>query len=246
MIASLSKAFSAYTRKPFNFVWSSLLYIIMLLLFTLGCAGLFVIYFLFASVFNKAVSFSSISTLVVSAFIVIIFMFFANGLNAALAMAYRKSMNREKTSLMAFYSHALGRAPVMFALMLIRDLAWLLLVGPFIAVYVYMLQGVAYVDLLLGAYAVFMTFILHMAFTPAFLSAGAYKTGLLASLRNSLRLLRNKHIFFICLYAMFALAWLLSFVPFIQLATLFFAYPVLYAAMLSMLETGMKMEMEED
>jgi hypothetical protein len=218
----------------------------MLMLFTLACAGLFVVYFLFASVFNKTVSFSSISTIIVSVFIVIIFMFFANGLNGALAAAYRRAMGKEKTSLVAFYSDALGRAPVMFALMLVRDLVWLLLVGPFIAAYFYALQGVVYMDVLLIAYALFMTFLIHMVFTPAFLSAGAYGTGMVLSLRNTVRLLRNRHIFFICLYALFALVWLLSFVPFIQLATLFFAYPVVYGAMITMLETGIRMETEEE
>ncbi len=246
MIASLSRAFSAYSRKPFNFAWCSIIYLFMLLLFTLACVGIFILYFLFASVFNKTVSFSSISTIIVSTFVVIIFLFFANGLNGALSIAYRRAMGKEKTSLVAFYSYALGRAPVMFALMLVRDLLWLLLVGPFIAAYIYALQGVAYMDALLAAYALFMTFVIHMVFTPAFLSAGAYGTGMLPSLRNTVRLLRNRHIFFICLYALFALVWLLSFVPFIQLATLFFAYPVVYGAMLVMLESGIRMETEED
>jgi hypothetical protein len=244
MIASLSRAFSAYSKKPFNFVWCSLTYLVLLILFTLACIGIFIVYFLFASVFNKAVSFSSISTIIVSTFVVIIFLFFANGLNGALAMAYRKAMGKEKTSLVAFYSYALGRAPVMFALMLVRDLIWLVAIGPFIAAYVYAFQGVAYMDALLAAYALFMTFIIHMLFTPAFLSAGAYGTGMMASLRNAVRLLRRKHIFFICLYALFALVWLLNFVPFIQLATLFFVYPVVYGAMISLLETGMRIETE--
>lgn len=246
MIASLSRAFDAYSRKPFNFVWCSLLYIIMLALFLLACIGLFIIYFLFASVINKAVSFTSLSTIIVSALIVLVFLFFANGLNGALAASYRRAIDKGKTSLVVFYSDALAKAPVMFAIMLIRDLIWLVLVGPAIVGYIYALQGVAYVDLLALGYVLSMTFVIHMIFTPAFLSAGAFGTGMMPSLRNAFRLLRNKHIFFICLFALFALVWLLSFVPFIQLATLFFVYPVAYGAMISLMESGVRMETEEE
>jgi hypothetical protein len=35
-------------------------------------------------------------------------------------------------------------------------------------------------------------------------------------------------------------------VPFIQLATLFFAYPVVYSAMISMMESGIRIETEEE
>jgi hypothetical protein len=246
MIAALSKAFSAYTRKPFNFAWCSLLYVIMLLLFALACAGLFIIYFLLASVLNNTVSFTSLSTVIVSALVVLIFLFFANGLNGALATAYRRAMNKEKTSLVTFYSDTLSKAPAMFSIMIVRDLVWLLLVAPFIAAYLYVLHGIAYMDALLIVYALFMTFIIHMLFTPAFISAGAYGTEMMPSLRNMFRLLRNRHILFIGLYAVYASSWLLSFVPFIQLATLFFAYPVTYGAMISMLEDGIKIEREDD
>jgi hypothetical protein len=246
MIASLSKSFTAYSRKPFMFVWCSFLYLLMLALFTLASLGLFIIYFLIASVFNKAVSFTSLSTILVSVLILIMLAFFANGLNGALAAAYRRAMNREKTSLVTFYSQALSRAPPMFAIMLVRDLVWMVLVGPFIALYIYALQGVAYMDALIGAYALFTTFIIHMLFTPAFVSAGAFGTGMVLSLRNAVRLLRNRHIFFIALYALFAIVWLLSFVPFIQLATLFFAYPVVYGALIAMLEGGTRREDTEE
>ncbi len=246
MIASLSRAFNAYSRKPFNFVWCSLLYLVMLALFLLACIGLFILYFLFASVINKTVSFTSLSTIIVATLVVLLFLFFANGLNGALAASYRRSMDREKTSLVMFYSDALSRSPVMFAIMLVRDLIWLVLVGPAIVGYIYALQGVAYMDLLIGGYALSMTFLIHMIFTPAFLSAGAFGTGMMPSLRNTSRLLRNKHIFFICLYALFALVWLLSFVPFIQIATLFFAYPVVYGAMITLMESGVRMETEEE
>lgn len=246
MIASLSKSFTAYSKKPFTFVWCSFLYLLMLALFVLASAGLFIIYFLVASVFNKAVSFTSLSTILVSVFILLLFSLFANGLNGALAAAYRRAMNKEKTSLITFYSQAISRAPPMFAIMLVRDLIWLVLVGPFIAAYAYALQGVAYMDVLLGAYALFMTFIIHMLFTPAFISAGAFGTGMVLSLRNAVRLLRNRHIFFIALYALFAAVWLLSFVPFVQLATLFFAYPVVYGAMIAMLEGGTRVEDTEE
>jgi hypothetical protein len=259
MIASLSRAFDAYSKKPFNFAWCSLLYIVMLLLFGLACIGFFIIYFLFMSVINQPVSFTPISittlpTIIVSVFIALVFLFFANGLNGALATAYRRALERNKTSLVAFYNDSLAKAPVCFAIMLVRDLIWLVLVGPAIGGYVYVvLQGAADTSILLPAYlvsmtyAIIMTFIIHMVFTPALLSAGAFGTGMMASLRNSYRLLRSKHVYFVGLYAVFAVTWLLSFVPIIQLASLFFAYPITYGSLITMLESkGARMETEEE
>jgi hypothetical protein len=138
--------------------------------------------------------------------------------------------------------------------MLIRDLIWLVLVGPAIAGYVYVvLQGTADAGLLLPSYvvavgyALVMTFLIHMAFTPAFLSAGAFGTGMTASLKNSYRLLRKKHVFFVGLYALFAVTWLLDFVPIVQLASLFAAYPITYGSLIAMLENnGIRVETEDD
>jgi hypothetical protein len=128
----------------------------------------------------------------------------------------------------------------MFGIMLLRDLLWLLLAGPGIAIYMYFLKDVAIMDILTGMYVLTVTFVLHMLFTPAFISAGALGTSFFGSMKHAFEFLRRRHIFFITIYALYAVVWFMNFIPFVQFITLFFAYPVLYAAMVVMFEESLK------
>jgi hypothetical protein len=67
-----------------------------------------------------------------------------------------------------------------------------------------------------------------------FISAGTLDTPLFQSMKNGFVFLRRKHFFFILLYGIFAVAWLLNFIPLLQLATIFAVYPILYSAMIIM------------
>jgi hypothetical protein len=149
----------------------------------------------------------------------------------------------------AFFNNALDRAPQMFAIQLLRDLVWLVLAGPVIALYFYVLVGVPYMDWIAGLVILMITFIVHMIFTPAFISAGAFDSGLYGSLRNGFNVLRRKHVMFIGLYILFAFIWVLNFIPFVQLVTIFFLYPILHTAIIVMVENSGKtkgMQKEED
>lgn len=245
MIESITKAFNSYSKKPFLFVWSSLMYIILLLAFFFAALGIILIYFIGLSLFDRTLEIEALPTLAIFGVIGVAFIFFINGLNAALAKAYRSAVWQEKTSLTKFYSYALEKSLEMFGIMLVRDLFWLLLVGPAIAVYIYFLDGVQYMDLLLAVYGVFMTFIIHMLFTPAFISAGAFNMGTFNSMKHAFEFMRKKHIFFIAMFMLFAVVWALNLIPFVQFITLFFAYPLLYAAMIVMMEDSLKIT-EED
>ncbi len=246
MIDSIKKTFASYSKGPFLFVWSSIMYVFMIFVFLFACLGLLLAYFLTLSVFNTPLDTGSPVTLAVFAVIVLIFMFFANGLNASLARAYHSAVWKEKTSLTRFYSYALDKAPEMFGIMLLRDLLWLVVAGPAIAVFIFFLKGVAFMDILLYVYLLGVTFVIHMLFTPAFLSAGAFGTDLFSSMRHGFDFLRRKHIYFVAIYIIFALIWLLNFVPFIQLATVFVLYPIIYAAMVVMMEDAIRIERVED
>jgi hypothetical protein len=246
LIESITKAFNAYSKTPFLFVWGSLMYLILLIAFFFAGLGLVLAYFISLSVFGKELDFGSLATMAIFGVIALAFIFFSGGLNAALARAYRSAVWKEKTSLTKFYSYALDKAPEMFGIMLLRDLLWLLLAGPGIAIYWYFLQDVAVMDILTGMYVLFVTFVLHMLFTPAFISAGALGTSFFSSMKHAFDFLRKSHIFFITIYALFAVVWLLNFIPFVQFITLFFAYPVLYAAMVVMFEDSMKNKVEKE
>ncbi|MFN7991270.1 MAG: hypothetical protein U0R44_03895 [Candidatus Micrarchaeia archaeon] len=246
MINSLKKVTNAFSKGPFLFVWASLMYVFMLLVFLFACIGLILAYFIFLSVFNQKLDTTSLPTMAIFGVVGLLFVFLSGGLNASLARAYHSAFWREKTSLTGFYSYALDKAPEVFGIQLIRELIWLLLAGPVIAIFVFFLKGYAYLDLLVYAYVLGVTFVIHMAFTPAFLSAGAFGTGMFSSLKHTLDFFKKKHIHIVALYAIFALVWLLNFIPFIQLATIFAAYPVVYAAMIVMMEDSIKLERLDD
>ncbi|MFH0884671.1 MAG: hypothetical protein V1861_03095 [Candidatus Micrarchaeota archaeon] len=248
MIESITKAFNSYSKTPFLFIWGSLMYLILLIAFFFAGLGLVLAYFISLSVFGKELDLQSLATMSIFGVIALAFIFFSGGLNAALARAYRSAIWKEKTSLTKFYAYALEKAPEMFGIMLLRDLLWLLLAGPGIAVYVYFLKDVPIMDILTGLYVISVTFMLHLIFTPAFISAGALGTSFFSSMKHAFEFMRKRHIFFITIYSLYAVVWFLNFVPFVQFITLFFAYPVLYGAMVVMFEDSLKnvADKEED
>jgi hypothetical protein len=246
LIDSIRKSFNAFSKMPFMFVWGSLMYLFMLgaVLFTV--IGFAMAYLVALSVLNQPVNLYSSVSVVVFSIAALAFVFLSGGLNAALARAYHSAFWKERTSMTAFFKFALNKAPEMFGIMLIRDLIWLVLGGPAIAAYIYFLEDYAFTDVLVGIYLLFITFVIHMLFTPAFISAGAFGTDLMSSLKHGIVFLRKRHIYFISIYAIFALAWILSWIPLLNFATLFFFYPVMYVAMIVMMEDTIKFERSEE
>ncbi|MFH1520215.1 MAG: hypothetical protein ABID61_01075 [Candidatus Micrarchaeota archaeon] len=236
MIDSLKRSFNTYTKKPFLFVWGSMMYVFMVLVFLFAALGLLLAYFMFLSIIGQEFDLQSIPTLGFLAVIGLAFLFFSSGLNASLAKAYRSAFWKNNTSITAFYTYALEKAPQNYAILLIRDFIWLMLAGPIIAIYIYFLETVPYMDAIVGLVIVTITFVIHMMFTPALLSAGALEVSLFNSLRLGFNTLRRRHIMFIGLYFLFAIVWILNFIPFVQLVTIFFLYPVLYTALIVMME----------
>jgi hypothetical protein len=242
---SLRRAFNAYTKKPFPFAWGSLLYVFLFIAFLFAVIGLALIYFMSMSVLNQEVNPQSIPTLAVFGLMAIIFMIMTNGLNAALAKTYRNALLKEKMSLTGFFSYSLDKAVPTFAMMLLRDLIWLIFAGPAIAIFVLYFMNMDYMDILFGSYLLFVTFFIHLAFTPSLLYVGL-GTDFLSSFKRAFNLFKRRHINFIGLYGLFAIAWLLNFIPLIGLISIFFLYPIAYSAMISMVEGGVRIERDEE
>jgi hypothetical protein len=246
LLESMTKAFNAYSKTPFLFVWGTLMYLILLFAFLFAAIGIIILYFVSLSIFGAEVDPQSLPSMAVVGVIALIFLFFSGGLNAALAKCYRSAFWKEKTSLTAFYSYAIDRAPEMFGIMLIREFVWLLLAGPAIAIFVLFLKEYEFMDLLVGAYVLFATFIIHMFFTPMFIAAGALGADFSSSIRHGIAFMRKKHVYFLGVYIIFAIAWLLNFIPFIQLFMMFIGYPVVYTAMVAMMEGSVRIERDDD
>lgn len=241
MIVSLKKAFAEFSKHPFIFIWPSLVYVALQLLFVLASVGLFLIYFLLASVLGISTGIQEIPTLVAAGIVLIIFLFFTSGLNAGLIKGYSQALEGKKITMADFFRYSLSKSAMLFAILLLREVLFLLVAGWVVAAFVYFDLGqYQYVDILVGAYVLFSIFIIHFLFTPAFISAGALETRLFQSMRNSFRSLRKKHIYALGLYIVFAFIWILNFIPFIQLFTLFALYPIVYSAFIVMLKDSLQ------
>jgi len=236
VFASLSKAFSAFSGRPFNYIWASLLFLLFLAISLLASFALFLIYFMAASALNFAVDLSSVPTIVVIAIVAFIFLFLAGGFNGALALAYRKAVAREKMSLVEFYTYGIRSSLKLFTITLLRDIVWLLCCAPIIILYVYVLSDYELMDILTAIILLAITFVIHALFTPALISAGSGGFSIYNSLRQGFSVLRRKHIDFLATYSLFALTWVLNFVPLVNLFTIFFAFPVAYSALCLMVE----------
>lgn len=245
LIGSLRRSFYAYMKHPFIFIWGSLVYLLMLAVFFMAAVGFFIIYFMLSSMLNVPIGPDQIPTMVVGAFITIDFMYFLGGLSAGLFMTYNKALTKNKTSLAEFYGYALHKAPTMFGVLVIREFLTLLVLGPVIALYVVFLSNIEYMDYMLYAYILFWVFVLHFLFTPAFIGAGAFGYGLFPALNHAFSLIRKRHVNYLGLFILFAIVWFLNFVPLVQLVTLFFLYPILVTALVSMMAGGSAIAVKE-
>ncbi len=244
MIDSIKRAFTAYTKNPFLFAWGSFLYMVLFVVFLLAAIGLGLFYFLSMSVLNQMVTIESLPTVVVVGIIGLIFVFATNGLNAALANTFRLAALKEKMSLTGFFAYSLDKSLVTFAILLMEGIIWLIFAAPAIVIYIYFLSHTLLFYIPTVIYILGVTFVISLLFTPAWLYA-ALGTDLFGSFKRAFNLFKRKHIQFLGLYILFAAAWSLNFVPIIDLASIFFIFPILYTAMIIMMEGTIRKE-EED
>lgn len=231
---SLRKSFKSYGKHPFNFVWSGLLYLLLQIVFILGAVGFFLIFFFVASTFSIKVVPSNINTQIAIGIVAFILLFFMTGLNAALIKSYSNALEGAKTSLREYFEFSIQKAPMFFAIMLIREIVSVIFIGPVIYIWMNYLQTLPYINVVVGLYSLFMLFMIHMLFTPPLISSATLGTSFIQSLRTGFSFVKRKHIFFIMLYALFAGAWLFNFIPILGLVSIFVLYPILYSSMITM------------
>ena len=236
MIVPSRMAFAQFSGRPFPFVWSSVIYVVLQLMFLFSCVGLFIIYFFLASMLGFDTSLRAIPTMVAIGISLLVFLYFTNGLNAGLMKAYHAALEGRKTTVAEFLHYSVSKSTIMFVIMLLRDLVFALVAAPAVALYYYFLSEILYMDYLTGLYIAALLFFVHFLFTPAFISAGAFATGFMQSLRNGFYFLRRNHVYALGLYFLFAVVWVLNFVPLLQLVMIFALYPVVYSAFILMFQ----------
>lgn len=234
MIVPSRMAFAQFSSRPFPFIWASVIYVVLQLMFLFGCLGIFLIYFFLASVLGLNTSISSIPSIIALSVSGLIFLIFTNGLNAGLMKAYYAALENRKTTVADFLHYSTSKSLMMFSIMLLRDIVYALLAALPVVLYIYVLSEIAYMNYLLYIYLAGLLFVVHFLFTPAFISAGTYGTSFFQSLRNGFYFIRRNHINALGLYILFAFIWILNFVPLLQLLSIFAVYPIVYSALILM------------
>ncbi|MBI5228148.1 hypothetical protein HY988_06165 [Candidatus Micrarchaeota archaeon] len=232
MLSNLKRAFTAYTRTVVSFTSASFMGVLMYGLCVLAGVGIFLLYFMAISGFNK---YAPEDPITIGVVIIIVFLLklLTSGFNAALAQAYSDGFDGRNTKISDFYSKALRSAPSAFGIMIIRDIIWLMFLAPVIALYVFALKGVQYIEIIIAIYGIFITWLIHMLFTPALLTSALTNSGIFASLKQGFRILRSKHIYFAGAYILFAVSWLLNLIPIIQIGSIFVLFPITYATLIT-------------
>jgi hypothetical protein len=116
----------------------------------------------------------------------------------------------------------------------------MLIAGPIIAIYWFVLIDIEFMDALTGLAVLFILFMIHWLFTPAMVYCGVFGTDLFQSLRSGFHALRNRHIYILGLYLIFSFLWLLNFIPIVSLITIFALYPIAYAAIIYLLHNRVR------
>ena len=233
MINELRRAFSAYSDKPFLFMWGSVLYVFFILVFFLSSIGLAMFALIISFLFEYPLSFESPVLIATAVLLFLYFLYFTGGVNAALVKTYRDASTGKKTSLLDFYQYAISHAPMMFGITLVRDLFAFLLIAPFAALYYFYLIDYELTDILLGLYTAGILYVLHFLATPAVISCGLGELPFDA-FRRTYFIVKNRHIFFFGLFFLFSITWPLNLVPVMQFLTLFFVYPIVLTAIITM------------
>lgn len=249
MIANVTKALNAYMKSPLFFIQATVIYLVFLLLTALASLSIIFAYMSVLAVANQPLELTSTPSLIVAIGILLFLSFMTGGINAGLGKAYRMAYSREKITITKFFGYSMERALDMFALELIRNIVWIAGIGSVIGVVFYFGGAPSQNDpvtWVVIAYALVATFVLHALFTPGMIAAGAFGTDFVSSIRYGFGMLKSNHIFFLVAYVLFAFIWLISFLPLVQIVTLFFAYPIAYMTLISMMDDSVHIAQREE
>ena len=248
MIQSIMSAIKIYTKRPMPFAMLSLYYAILQLMVFFAFFGVFVLLFMFATLFNLTINIPILALIAVIPVVVLLYF------SAALYGSYIKHCNTllegaNKTDIYDFFRYSMQDAGTFFRLIIAKILLVLLLVLPLIAVRLFVLVNYAipYVDIIIAVIAIGIDFIISFIFSFSFFFAALYEQPVRSALGSSLRVIKKKHIFAFVFYALYAVIMLTLFIPVINLITIFVTMPILVAAVIIFCQkaAGMEMHIQE-
>lgn len=233
MLVFLKKSFYAYSKNLTGFIWSTLVYCLLYLISIFGGIGLFLIYFMMASVFNFSI-FENIAITGVFALISLVFTYyFANAFYGGLLMAYRRcSTTNQKSSLALIYEQSIRCAPKMFLIALLRDFLWLVPMIILLAIRFFVFPTVGLMSYVATIGTLCAFFVTHLLFKPIMIYCSAYDYSISDSFRKGLKLIKNKPLDYLGLYSLYSVAYLVKQVPILNVFVLFVINPILVSGMI--------------
>jgi len=235
----LKTVFAAYGEKPFLFIWGSVLYVFFSLLVLFATFGIILFSSLILFFAGVPISFEDYTNILlygIPIFVAVLFLIYMNGcINAATIYAYKKALSGSPVSLVEFYHYGLDRGAMMFSIGILRDFFMFVVIGLGIAVYYYTLQGWEYGLHLLSAYSLSVFFFFHLLTKPGIIACGLGEHPYEAFKKVYL-VFAEKHVYFLVFFTIYGAIWLLNFIPLIQFVSLPVLYPLVYSALIKMVE----------
>ncbi len=237
MLSSIQEAIWAFQRNPNDYVYVTFLAGMFCLLTVLGALGIFVLLFFLFSVLNMPII--SLQTAVAVGIIMIWVLWMLSGVHAARINFYNNLLNNKRyglrSGLVEFLNCAMQNASAFFLLLIIRFVIVAIPVTILYFLYDYLTQyNIPYLNIIIILLAMICTFIIHFLFSPIFILMGVYRRGIGSAFWNGGRILIRTHVKALALYFVYAITWVLNFVPLINLTTIFVIYPITNSSLISL------------
>ena len=202
-----------------------------------GGIGLFLIYFMIASVFDFSIFDNIVVTGVVALVSLIFTYYFANAFYGGLVIGYRRaSTSNQKPSLALIYEQSIRCAPKVFIISLIRDVLWIVPLIILIAIRFFVFPSVGLMSYVATIGGLGMFFLSHLIFKPIFIYASAYDFSISDSFRKGLKLIKNKPLAYLGLYSIYSICFILKQIPILNLVVLFVLNPIVVSALIVLLD----------
>jgi hypothetical protein len=228
---SLKEAFNSFSRMFGAYTYFSFLGVLFHFLTIFAAFGILILIFFLFSLFNY--KFFSLLGAIASVIVGAAALWFVAGIHGARARFYYNLLNGRSYNILTgfteFLNYALRNASKFFLVSLIRLISIAIPLALLFVVYTFLQQyRVPYIEIVFAIAALATLFVIHFLFFPVFISVAVYENGLRAAFRNAARLFLNANIRALAIYSIYAIAWFVSLIPFVQLIT----YPLAYTSLI--------------
>ncbi len=210
MFNSIKLAGKEYLKKPVSYAWAVLLSVVLDFIIFGALIGVILLVYYALSLFDLG-NIPLILYILIAVCTVIYFVLM-NGLKGALVNAIYK-IQKERVSVRCFFKYALSHGETFFGITLIKTFISLILIGPVVALYLFVLEpmNIDYLLWLISIICFGIYGLIEFPFMYSYISAGTEENGIVKSIKSSLSFIKRTHINAFLLYFIYGFVWVLSF-----------------------------------